>query len=81
MIDLCLALSKAGLGINLAGSLLLAYSVSAKNQYTGKMREVVDRFKSENPDLIGISDTVVIPWKVTVGVWLIVLGTILQLLG
>ena len=69
---------RLGLVLVLVGTVLLAYSVRVKRQYSGEVARAVDRLKQQNPDLIEPTETEIILLRFRLGLGLVFLGTALQ---
>ena len=76
---MCINISKQQFGIILTimGTILLAFSVKVKRQYTGDLAKDVDN-KKKNLDLIEHSETYIVQWLFWFGLFFVALGSMLQ---
>jgi hypothetical protein len=67
-----------GIFVTIAGTVLLAFSVKIKSQYSGDMAGVVDKLKGGNPDLIEPTETRIVRGLFWTGLAFVAIGTLLQ---
>ena len=67
-----------GIVLTIAGTVLLAFSVRIKRQYTGPMAKVADRLKEGNPDLIEPVETRIVRGMFWAGLASVAVGALLQ---
>ena len=73
-------LSRQHLGIllTIAGSVLLAFSVRVKRQYTGPMAKVVDNLKQQDHELVEPTEASIVRPLFWAGLSFIAAGSLLQ---
>jgi uncharacterized protein YpmB len=72
-----MTLQHLGIVLTIVGTILLAFSLRIKRQYSGDLAKVVDRAKREN-DLLEMTETYIVRWAFWLGLSCVAVGSALQ---
>jgi predicted thioredoxin/glutaredoxin len=67
-----------GILLTIAGTVLLAFSVKVKRQYSGKMARVADKLKEREPALVELTETNIVRSMFWAGLASVAIGTLLE---
>jgi predicted thioredoxin/glutaredoxin len=67
-----------GILLTIAGTVLLAFSVRVKRQYSGQMARVADKLKEREPGLVELTETNIVRSMFWAGLTSVAIGTLLE---
>lgn len=74
----CITMSQIGLILVVVGTILLAFSVKVKRQYSGKIAAEVDSMKKNSHELVEPTETTIVRPLFWLGLFFNAVGSLLQ---